>query len=171
MNQSLFIRYFLLILLGLGNFYIFYLIFTPLTLYATLIILNIFSTSFLVSSTSIFFNGLEISLIKACIAGSAYYLLTILNLATPMKDKTRVYSLLFLLGAFFFLNTIRIVIFSFLASTNFYYFDVAHQISWHLGSTFLVLAIWIINIKMFKIKEIPFYTDWRKLIKNYKHAK
>ena len=135
MEKSLFsitLRYFLLLILGLGNLFIFYLIFTPLTVYpvfwligssnqATLLqgtytsVCELLEGTFLESlacmNTTIFFKDYFASIIPACIAGSAYYLLLILNLSTPMGLKTRIKSLSFILILFLILNIARIFLF------------------------------------------------------------
>ncbi len=136
MEKSLFsitLRYFLLLILGLGNLFIFYLIFTPLTVYpvfwlivssnqATLLqgtytsVCELLEGTFLESlaciNTTIFFKDYFASIIPACIAGSAYYLLLILNLSTPMGLKTRIKSLSFILILFLILNIARIFAFA-----------------------------------------------------------
>lgn len=167
---ELFSRYILILLLGLGNLYLFYIIFTPITLFLTSKILSIFYNPITFSNT-IFIEGLaRIQLIPACIAGSAYYLLTILNLSTPnlsIKKRTRV--LLITFAAFLVLNTLRIVILAFLQSST--YFETLHLIFWYGLSTLFVVGIWFLTTKIFKIKDIPFYTDIKYLGKSIKTRK
>jgi len=159
MNKTLniFLRYIIIILAGLGNLYIFYKIFTPLTLRAV---------SFLLSSPTIqnliIFNSRTIELIPACIAGSAYYLLLILNLTTPnIKLRQRIKILAISFIALFILNTLRIVILAILA--NSIYFASLHMIFWYGVSTIFVVGIWICLVKIYKIKSIPVYTDFEYL--------
>jgi len=47
------------------------------------------------------FNGIQIELIDACIAGLAYLLLIVLNLAVEMPLKTRIRALSFTILVFF----------------------------------------------------------------------
>lgn len=162
--KSIIIRYALIFLLSLGGLYLFYKIFTPLTLYPAYFALNRLFDATLHSGSLIFFKSYFIELIPACIAGAAYFLLTALNLTTPMSLKTRVKSLSFILLSFLVLNILRIVIFASLALSGFQYFDLAHKLSWYFGSTFLVVAIWLINIRIFKIKAIPVYSDAKAVI-------
>jgi exosortase/archaeosortase family protein len=164
---NILVRYAILLAVGIPNLYLFYLIFTPLTIYPVFVILNTISPSIL-SSNTVFFQDTPIRLIKACIAGSAYYLLTILNLTTPMPVKKRLRSLAFLFVAFLIINIIRITIFSLLAASGFKYFEITHEVTWYLGSTLILVAIWFISIKIFKIKEIPVYTDFKFLYKRIK---
>ena len=110
-------------------------------------------------------GGIIIDLIPACIAGAAYYLLLILNLTTPMKLNKRLRSMLFLFATFLILNIIRIVIFSVLLANGYSYFDLAHKITWYFTSTALVVLIWFSNVKLFKIKQIPVYTDFKIIYK------
>ena len=166
---ELMVRYLLSVLLALGNLWIFYKIFTPLTVYPVVEILNLFySGVYLVQGITIGFNGFEVSIIPACVAGSAYYLLTILNLITPMKKEVRLKSLCFLFGAFLLLNIIRIVFFSMLFSSGFAYFELAHKFTWYAISTVMVIAVWFANVRIFNIKEIPAYSDIKKVLGDVK---
>ncbi len=158
-------RYLLLIIIAFPNLFLFYFIFTPLTVYSSYIILDV------LYNADLYFNiitieGLSIEIISACVAGAAYYLLLILNLSTPMQLKKRIKSFIFLIFSFFALNIIRIVIFSILALNGFKYFDLAHAFLWYAGSTLLLVAIWFANIYIFKIKEIPVYSDLKRIIKD-----
>ena len=164
-----FFRYILLILLGIPNLYLFYLVFTPLTVHPTFFILNLIDpSSYIVpaATNTIFFKGYFASLIPACIAGAAYYLLLILNLTTPMSVKTRVKSILFLFASFLVLNLIRISIFAVLLTRGYQYFDLTHTATWYFGSTIMVILIWFINVLIFRIREIPIYTDIRNITKD-----
>ncbi len=161
-------RYLILILLGIF-FSIFYLIFTPLTIYPSYFILSLFYPSInLIPNNILSFGIIQAKLIPACIAGAAYYLLLILNLTTPMKTKARVKSLLFILLTFLVLNILRIVIFSSLFVNSYRYFDFTHLFFWYFGSTILVVLIWFANVKIFKIKSIPIYTDFKNIFKEIK---
>lgn len=190
---SLVYRYILLLILGIGNLFIFYLIFTPLTVYpvfwligisdeATLMrgtytkVCELSEGTFLESigcmNTTIFFRDYFASIIPACIAGAAYYLLLILNLTTPMPLKKRISSLIFIFGIFLILNIVRIFSFAlFFASKNYEIFDIAHTTSWYFGSTVLVILIWFSNVLIFKIKEIPIYADLKSIINQIKNKK
>ena len=168
---DLLIRYIILIAIAIPNLYIIYAIFTPLTVYTVYYILSLIGNATLLEGNTIFFQGEYIELISACIAGAAYYLLLILNLSTPLKLKKRIYSLLFILIAFLILNIFRIVLFSILIVNGFEYFDVTHKLVWYAGSTILLIAIWFINIHIFKIKQIPVYTDLRSIYKDIKLKK
>jgi len=164
MNKlGLFFRYLLLIIIGLPGPYLFYLIFTPLTVYPVYTILKLVYSSAFLEGNLIVFNNYSISLIPACIAGAAYYLLLILNLATPMNFKVRIKSLSFMFLSFLFLNILRIIAFSALFIGGFELFDIAHKTTWYLGSTALVVLIWFSSVCLFKIRTIPAYTDFKTL--------
>lgn len=188
--KSISLRYFLLLILGLGNLFIFYLIFTPLTVYPVYFFVNLFHDATLLSgthtyaceitsnsflepiacmNTTIFFKDYFASIIPACIAGSAYYLLLILNLTTPMSSKTRIKSIFFILGLFLLLNIGRIFTFAMLFVGSFQIFDLAHTASWYFGSTILVALIWFSNVIIFKIRTIPIYTDIKQIIANIRN--
>ena len=163
---NILLRYAILILVALPGLLFFYFIFTPLTIYPVYFLLDLFFDAALLSKVYILINDIPIELISACIAGSAYYLLLVLNLSTPkIKLKTRIYAILFSFAAFLILNILRIFVLSFLAVTGFSYFNVTHTIFWYGFSTIIVIAIWFAEVKIYKIKEIPFYSDIKFLYK------
>lgn len=192
--KSIIFRYGLLLVLGLGNLFIFYLIFTPLTVYPVFgLISSIHEASLLrgdlsqacvvlqnipllskiaCMNTTIFFKGYFASIVSACVAGSAYYLLLILNLSTPMKNKQRVKSILFLIFMFLILNIFRIFGFALLFSIKgFELFDLAHTATWYFGSTIFVVLLWFANVTIFKIKSIPIYTDFKFILSQIRNKK
>jgi len=118
------LRYLILIALGIYNLYLFYLIFTPVTVHLVYYLLsNLSEGVVLVSSgkiSSIFLKGYIAQIIPACVAGSAYYLLLILNLTTPMNPKKRIGSLFFLFGSFLIINVLRITIFALLVPKGYH---------------------------------------------------
>jgi len=165
--KSIVIRYLILILISLPNLYIFYLIFTPLTIYPSFYLIKIF---FNVSLTEnlIFsnFSLLSIELIPSCIAGAAYYLLLILNLSTPnIKQKKRINLILLSFAAFLILNILRIFILGLFFFSGSELFDLTHKLFWYSVSTVFVVGIWFVQVKLFHIHEIPFYSDVKYLLK------
>ena len=159
---SILIRYSILVVLAVSSFRLFYVIFTPLTIYPVFFLLKIFYNVSL-SGTLIFFDHSFIQLVDACIAGSAYYLLIVLNLTTPMPVKKIVPSLLFTLLAFLFINVFRIFLFSILFFVSSPLFSIFHLIFWYALSAVFVFAVWFANTKLFNIKEIPVYSDFKFL--------
>ena len=156
---SLAIRYLILVLFGIF-LSVFYKIFLPLTLYPVYFLLNlIYEVS--ISGIILTIGGKSIEIIGACVAASAYYLLLILNLVTPMKIKKRIYSLLFSLGLLLILNILRIVILSALYVEEFAFFDFTHKAFWYVLSIVFVIGIWFLTVKVFKIKQIPAYSDFK----------
>ncbi|MEK6928863.1 MAG: pacearchaeosortase [Nanoarchaeota archaeon] len=170
-------RYIFLVVLALSDLYLIYLVFTPLTLYSVSFILSLFyeNLNLLNGTSTIFIDGDYINIIEACIAGSAYFLLLILNLSVPMEIKKRIKSISFTISSFFLLNVLRIVIFSVLFVQGYQYFDIAHKFIWYFGSTILIVIIWFLNVYLFKIKEIPVYSDIKEIfsdiVKNTKNFK
>lgn len=164
-------RYLILIALAIGNLYVFYFIFTPLTVYPVYFVLKAMYGEAVLRGNIIFLKLTYLELIPACIAGAAYYLLLILNMTTPMKLKKRARSLSFLFLSFLVLNILRIVIFSWLYVTGIGYFDLAHKVVWYAGSTGLVVLIWFANVWLFRIKEIPVYSDVKWIIGKMKEGK
>ena len=156
---NMFIRYIILILIALPNFWLFYLIFTPLTVYSVYFLLSLFFDTTLMENI-ILINELPIELIPACIAGAAYYLLLILNLSVPkMKFKKRIKTIFFSFISLLILNILRIFVLSLVFLSGNSFFNVAHKLFWYLGSTVFVVGIWFAEVKIFKIKEIPIYSD------------
>ena len=167
---DLVLRYLLLLVVALPNLWLFYTIFTPLTAYPVYWLLNVFFDASLLSKTLILLNqSFPIELIDACIAGSAYYLLLILNLSTPkIQVGKRVKMILAAFGIFLVINILRIFLLSILAFNGSSFFDITHIVFWYLLSTIFVVGIWFWEVKRFKIKNIPFYSDIRHLYKNVK---
>jgi len=170
MNKSgvyyILLRYLILIILGIPNLYLFYLVFTPLTVKPTFFLLSMIDpSSYIVEGTTnvIFFKGYFASIIPACVAGAAYYLLLILNLTTPMSVKKRIGSIMFLLTSFLVLNLVRIFIFAMLLTKGYQYFDFTHNVTWYFGSTVLVILIWFSNVLIFRIRDIPIYSDLKQI--------
>src|SRR5574344_1046281 len=111
--------------------YIFYLIFTLLTVYFVYFLLNLFYSASL-SGVEIFIGGLTIKIIDACVAGSAYYLLFMLNFSVPkISINIRTKMILYSFGILFLLNVFRIFFLSILAINGSAYFDFAHKLFWY----------------------------------------
>lgn len=157
-------RYLILLLVAVPNFWLFYAIFTPLTVYFVHLSLSIFFDTLLTGNVIILDNRIPIEIIPACVAGSAYYLLLILNLSIAkikLKDRIKMISLSFLI--FLLINVLRIFILSVMLLSNFNLFLITHKIFWYVMSTVFVVGIWFFEVKLFKIKEIPFYSDLKFL--------
>ncbi|MFH1291175.1 MAG: hypothetical protein ABIH79_01305 [archaeon] len=86
---GLFSRYFILLLAGMGNLYIFYKILTPLTVQSVGVILSLFTKTITVGNL-ILVKGVIIEIVPACVAGAAFYLMFLLIFSTaevkPKKD-------------------------------------------------------------------------------------
>ncbi|MFA5019526.1 MAG: pacearchaeosortase [Candidatus Pacearchaeota archaeon] len=154
------LRYLLILLFGLGNFYLIYKIFAPITVYLSYFMLSIFYNPVVLNNV-IFINNYEIEIISSCIAGSAYFFLLGLNLSVPMDYKKRIYTLFCAVLIFLSLNVLRIVFLSSLFINDCIYFDVIHKFLWWFFSTFLILFIWFSEVLIFKIKPIPIYSDFK----------
>jgi hypothetical protein len=154
-------RYLFLVAIAFPSLWIFYFIFTPLTVYPVHFLLNLFFDAYLFSNSIILVGQhLSIELIEACIAGSAYYLLLILNLITSgIKTKTRIYMILFSFFSFLVINILRIFFLSVLAISDSSFFRIAHVAFWYFLNTLFVVGVWFLQVKIFKIKNTPLYTD------------
>ncbi|MBS3093222.1 pacearchaeosortase [Candidatus Pacearchaeota archaeon] len=159
------IRYSILLFLAIFSLPVIYKIFKPLTIFPVYYLLKLSYNIQLINDYLIIGDTI-IQIIPACIAGSAYLLLIILNLSVPMKTKKRVHTLTFSILLLLIINILRIFFFALLYHNNFRYFNITHKITWYFLSIVFVIAIWFATIAIFKIKEIPFYTDVKYLSKN-----
>jgi len=165
------LRYAILVLVGISNSWIFYLLFSAITIYPVYFLLSLIFDASLVYNT-ITINNSPIEIIGACVAGSAYYLLLILNLSIRgIKLKKRILMLLFSFSSLLAVNILRIFALSILFVLGLSFFDFTHKLFWYVGSTVFVVAIWFLSVKIFKIKEIPIYSDIAFLLKSGKKVK
>ena len=131
----------------------------PLTLYPVYIYLKIFFPV-IIQGNSLVSADKSIEIVRACIGTSAVLLLLALNLATPsIKSIRRVYLFLYGLTLFLLFNWARIFLLSVLYLKESFIFNQIHIATWYFGSTVAVVAIWLVSIKIFKIKETPFISD------------
>ncbi len=164
---SIIVRYGLLLILSLGGLWIFYFIFTPLTIYPLYFVLNYFFGATL-NRTTIMVMSIPIEIIKACVAGSAYYLLLMFNLSTSnIKINQRLKMIIFSFLIFLMVNLLRIFVLTILYITGSPVFDIIHKLSWYAGSTVLVICVWFYQVKIYSLKNIPFYSDLKFV---YAHA-
>jgi len=161
------LRYTILILAAIPNLYIFYLIFTPLTIYPVYFLLNLFFEPSLMGSI-ILINNIPIEIIKACVSGSAYYLLFMLHLSIPnIKIKKRIKMILLAFTSLLILNILRIFLLSIMIMNDSAWFGITHMFFWYVLSIGFVLGIWFLEVKFFKIKQTPFYSDLKFI---YNHS-
>lgn len=163
--EDIIIRYTILVGIAAFGIPVIYKIFTPLTLYPVFFLLKIIGQTTLHAPAIIIFQGLKIEIIPACVAGAAYFLLLVLNIATPLEYKKRIKGLLFLLGGFLIINILRIVFLSILALQQSQLFEIVHKTSWYFGSTLMLLLLWSAHVYLLKIKEVPLYTDVQTILK------
>ncbi len=165
---DLVVRYVLIFLAGLNGLFLFYFIFSPLTFKLSALFFSFFgSVKTFYALNLILFNQTAIELIGACVAGSAYYLLFILAISTRnVLFKKRLLILLFTFSLLLLFNILRIVIMGLIAGSKF--FDEVHMLFWYFISIFFVVCIWFLAVKIFKIKEIPVYSDVKFLLARIK---
>jgi len=159
-------RYFFLLIIGFFGLSLFYFLFSNLTISVVYKILSSFFNASL-SKNIILINNYSIEIIGACIAGAGYYLFLILSFSIPKISLIkRIFLTLFCWSFFFLINLIRIVLLSFLLVSGNSYFDLTHNLFWFFGSTLFIVLIWILAVKIFKIKSVPFYDDLIYLLNN-----
>jgi len=166
----IFVRYLMLLVL-MFSINIIYFVFTPLTVYSSFKILDVFFKNIWVSENIIIIGFDKIQIINPCVAGSAYLLLLILNLSVPMNLKKRFYSILLSFSLLFILNVLRIVLLAILYSLDSSFFDLTHKLFWYVLSSLFVIGIWFFIVKVFKIKEVPVYSDVKYFLKRIKSKK
>ena len=171
LSCDIFMRYLILVIVGILNVNVFYFFFTVLTVYPVYFLLNLFF-DVIISSNVLLIKNLPIEIIGSCVAGSAYYLLLILNLSTPkINFPKRILSILFSFGMLLVVNILRIFLLSVLLISGSSLFDVTHKLIWVIGSVVFVVGIWFLTVKIFKIKEIPFYSDIMFLFNHSRQGK
>ncbi|MBI2044471.1 pacearchaeosortase [Candidatus Pacearchaeota archaeon] len=165
MFLGIFARYLIITLVSLPGLYFFYLIFSPLTIYPVYFLLGLLFNVYLQGNV-IFIEKIPIEIIGPCIAGSAYSLLFVLNLALPkIKLMRRIAMISFSFLTFILINILRIFLLSILYISGSQWFDFTHKLFWYGLSTVFVIGIWFLEVKIFKIKEMPFYSDLKYLYK------
>ncbi|GBE19986.1 hypothetical protein BMS3Abin17_00717 [archaeon BMS3Abin17] len=164
---SIITRYLILLLVALPNLWLFYFVFAPLTIYPTYFLFDIFFDISLSGHIISVSECFPLEIVGACIAGAAYYLLLILNLSIPnIKLGKRLKMILFAFSILLIANILRIFILGLIFVGGFSWFDITHKIFWYFLSTIFVVVIWFTEVKLFKIKDIPVYSDIRYLYKN-----
>ena len=164
--SDLFIRLFGILLVTL-NFNLFYVILTPITLYLSYFLANLFYDAVIVGN-SIGVNGFGFNIIDACVAGAAYYLLFLLVMG--LKECSWIKrAKMFFSGALILLvvNVIRILILILLnIELGHNYFEAVHLVFWNFMSGVFIFLIWIFLIKRFKAGGVPFLSDIKYLFSN-----
>ena len=138
-----------------------YLVFSPLTIWLTGGIMQIFYEVQIHKNVLFFpaFNA-SIEIVDACVAGSAYFLLFLLNVLTrDLKLLKRIYLLLFSFACLFLINVIRLVLIIPMFLSNSAWFDFTHKFFWFVLSIIFVVLIWILSVKVFRISKVPVYSD------------
>ena len=161
---SIFIRYAILVLLALNNLWLFYLIFTPLTIYPVLFLLGLFFDVSIQEGVIRVNDCFPMQVIGPCIAASAYYLLLILNLSIPNQTLLRRIKMIsFAFISFLIINIIRIFVLAMLFISKSSLFDITHMVFWYALSILFVIGIWFLEVRIFKLKEIPLYSDIKSI--------
>jgi exosortase/archaeosortase family protein len=144
---------------------LFYILLRPITTYLSYGLIRIFYYAQL-SGNFISLHGYSIEIIDACVAGIAYFLLLALNLSTRLIGTwKRVWLFLFTSVVFLIVNVIRIFLMTLLLVNQSSWFDTAHLVLWYALSIVFVFLIWVLSIKVFRIKEIPVYSDVKAIFR------
>ncbi|MGK0209546.1 MAG: exosortase/archaeosortase family protein [Patescibacteria group bacterium] len=159
------VRYVLIFVLGLFDLFIFYFVFTPLTIDFVGLVLGLFVSYELIGELgNVFFvSGIEFVVVRACVAGAAYYLLCILVLGMPGLDwGKRAKALLYSFGLFYGINVVRIVMMILLYV---YWgagaFEIVHMFLWYGMSILIVAGVWFFVSSKMGLKGRPVVDDLR----------
>ena len=158
----MFSRYVFIFLLGIGNLFLIYKIVTPITIFLVGKTVTLFGSIYSLGNL-FYFSDFNVMLIPACVAGSAFFLLVFLVFSTAnISPKKRILALLTSTAILLLLNYIRIILMISIANTL--YFETVHWIFWNLTSVLFVVVIWFFVAKIYKINEVPIYSDIKYLI-------
>ncbi|MEM4703168.1 MAG: pacearchaeosortase [Candidatus Pacearchaeota archaeon] len=148
------------------QFNFFYLVFKPVTFLLLRFLLSLFYRV-QISGTLFLINSVSVELVDACVAGSAYLLLLLLNLLIPGVSFFKRVKLFVVSAAIFLVvNLVRLLI-SIIVLENGGAFGAIHLVFWYLSIVFVVV-IWFLCSLIFKLKEIPIYSDLKFIIKKAK---
>jgi len=147
---------------------IFYFIFTPLTIYGIYLLLLTYKPVLL--GINLFIDQYTFVFVKACIAGSAYYLLWLLALLTKdIKLMTRIKMILAGFSLIYIGNLLRVFILILIAlNYNIAWFDLVHMFVWNFIISVYVAFVWIFLVSHYKIDSIPIFSDLKYLYKSIK---
>lgn len=168
---KLILRIILIVLIAIFNLELFYFLFSKLTFYLTY--LSLFFYDIFIKENMFIVNNTVLEFIPACVAGSAYFLLTLLILLTKNINLKKSIKL-FLIGSLLILiaNIIRLDILVFiLINYGNNLFNTLHLFFWKVVSSVYVAFVWIFLVYKFKVKEIPIYSDIIELRKSLKIRK
>jgi exosortase/archaeosortase family protein len=150
---------YVLIVLAIFALPLFYSILKPVTTYLSYGLIRVFYNAHLTGSL-ISVQGHSIEIIDACVAGIAYFLLLVLNLSTRFIGlMKRVWLFLFTSLVFLIVNVLRIFLMTLMLVNQSSWFDPVHAVFWYALSIVFVFLIWILGIRVFRIREIPVYSD------------
>ncbi len=164
-EHSLLIRIAILLLFPIA---IFYNVFLPLTIWPVYLLLKSLDFNAIINSNMLMLDNLPLIFISACIAPYAYYLmLALIMLTKDILPLTRIK--MFLLASLLILsaNIARILLLIYiLSSYGENAFQSVHIALWLFISTLYIAILWLLLIKIFKIKSIPIYSDFKFLLAN-----
>ena len=136
-------------------------------------LLRLFSYNITLIQNGLIVNGQILNFIDACVASSAYYLLVLLILFTKDIEFIKIIKM-FIIGSLIILamNVIRVTtLILILINYGTNLFETVHLAYWRFVATIYIFVVWIILIKIYKIKEIPIYSDIKYLYNTTKKKK
>lgn len=144
---------------------VFSMLFTQVTIYTVYYLLHYFNP--IMISNLLIVKTSKFEFVDACIVPYAYYFFWVLCLFT--KDiilKTRIKMIVYGFAMIFVMNILRIIFVIWLdINYGLIWFNIIHMFIWHFISGVYVALVWIILVKIYKIKSIPFYSDIKELYK------
>jgi len=139
-------------------------LFTPLTISATVLLLQIGYDPVVIGQT-IIVQEKTFRIIEACVASGAYYLLWLLILLTrniTWQQRTKLVIVCWSsLWAFNVLRIVGLIVIADIGGWD--AFDAVHLLLWKLVAGVAVAIIWIGAVSYYHIKSIPVYDDLKWL--------
>lgn len=142
------------------------LIFTPLTIYGSYLLLFSFF-DVVIKERFLIVNGFPFEIVEACVASLAYYLLWLLCMLTKeIKTLVRFKIILYGFLLIFSMNIFRIFLLILIGfKFGFHWFNLVHLAFWNFVSGIYVALVWIFLVKYYKIYSIPIYDDINTIYK------
>lgn len=124
----------------------------------------------IVTGTKIVIGEYSLNFVPACTATLAYLLLAVLVLTTRDMTLIKGLKVYFVGGTVIFIaNIIRVAgLAVLLIEKGYNTFNKVHLFIWDGLSSVFVVLVWIFLVYYFSIKEIPIYSDIKKLIRHLK---
>ena len=144
---------------------VFSIMFTQITISAVYFLLSAYKP--ILINNLLIVKIYKFEFVEACIVPYAYYFFWFLCLFTKdILTKIRIKMIVYGFIMIFLMNILRIVfVIDLAARYGLVWFNVVHLFIWHFISGIYIAIVWVILVRHYKIKSIPFYSDIKELYK------